>query len=103
LLHEARFADRLEDPLGAEAVDVAGVFRDVERHADVRLRAEVVDFVRLELVEQFHHLHRVGEITVMQEQPDAVHVRVTVKMIDPARVEGRGAADDTVDLVALVE
>jgi hypothetical protein len=101
LLDEAGLADGLEDADGAEADDVARVFRDVEGHAHVRLRAEVVYLVRLELVEKLHHLHRVGEVAVVKEELHAVDMRVAVKVVDAARVEGRGAADDPVHLVTL--
>ena len=67
------------------------------------LRAEVVDLVGLELVEQLHHLHRVGEVAVVQEEPHAVHVGIAVEVVDPAGVEGRGPPDDAVHLVALFE
>ena len=103
LLDQTRLPDRLEDPLGAEAVDVARVFWNVERDPDVRLRAQVVDLVRLELVEQLHHLDRVREVSVVEKQPHAIHVGVAVKMVDPARVEGRGAADDAVHFITLRE
>ena len=63
---EVDLADRLENPDGAEPDDVARVFRNVERDAHVRLRPEVVDFFGLERVEQFHHLHRVREIAVVE-------------------------------------
>ena len=67
------------------------------------LRAEVVDLVGLELVEQPHEAAGVGEVAVVQEELDAALVRVAVEVVDPVGVEGRGAADDAVDLVALVE
>jgi hypothetical protein len=40
---------------------------------------------------------------VVEEQPDVVLVDVAVERIDALRVERRGAADETVDLVPLVE
>src|SRR5262249_24447703 len=43
----ARLANRLEQSHRAEASDLAGVLRDVERDADVGLRAKVVDLVGL--------------------------------------------------------
>jgi len=87
--------------LRAQSYDVAGVLRHVERHAHMRLRPEVVDLVRLEVVEQLHHLHRVGEVAVVEKQLHAIDVRVLVKVVDATGVERRGAAHDAVDLVPL--
>ena len=101
--HEAGFADRFEDAHRAEADDIARVFGDIEGNAHVRLRTEVVDFFGLELVEEFHHLHGIGEVAVVEVEFDAVDVRVAVKVIDPAGVKSGSAANHTVDFVALGE
>ena len=39
----------------------------------------------------------------MQEKPNAIDVRIGVKMIDPRSVEGAGASDDAMDFVAFLE
>ena len=101
LVHEAGFADGLEDAEGAEAVDVAGVFGDIIRDADMGLGAKIVDLVGLEIVEEFHHLHGVGQVTVMQEKAGLVEMGVLIDVIDAGGIEGRGAANDAVDLVTL--
>ena len=96
-------ANRLEDADGPDAHDVARVFRDVERHAHVRLRTEIVDFVGLEVIEELHHLHGVGEVAIVEVELYTVHMRIAVEMVDTARVKGRGAADNAVNLVAFAE
>ena len=63
----------------------------------------MVNFVRLQLVEQLHQIHRIAQVAVVQEQPDAVDVRIGVKMIDARRVERARAPDDAVDFVAFFE
>jgi len=69
----------------------------------VGLRPEVVDLVGLDLLENAPEARPVGQVAVVQEQPRAGLVRVDVEVIDPVRVEGAGATDDAVDLVALLE
>ena len=96
-------ADRLEQPHRPRAGDVEGVLGDIEGDAHVALRAEVVDLIRLELVEQLDQRDGVGEVAVVGEQPHSLLVWVAVEMVDPVRVEARGAADDAVDLVALLQ
>ena len=97
----SRIASRSRDRAGAG--DVEGVLRDVERDPDVALRAQVVDLVGLEFVEELDQRHRVGEVAVVREQPNPLLVGVVVEVIDPVGVEARGAADDAVDLVPLLQ
>ena len=44
-----------------------------------------------------------AQVAVVQEEADAVDVRVLVKMIDARRVEGARATDDAVDFVTFLE
>ena len=76
---------------------------NVEADPDVALRAEMVDLVGLDIVQQVLQRGAVAEVAVVQEELHAVDVRVLVKMIDAVGVERTGAADDAVDLVALAE
>jgi len=64
------------------------------------LRGKVVDFVRSYLVDDSHKVGTVAEVAVVKEQLDAVHVRILVKMIYPARVERAGTPYDAVHLIA---
>ena len=65
--------------------------------------AEMVNFVRLQFVKQLHQIDRVAQVAVVQEQPDAVDMRIGVKMIDARRVERAGAPNDAVNFVAFLE
>ena len=65
------------------------------------LRAEVVDLVGLELVQQVLQRCAVAQVAVVEEHLHAVDVRVLVKMLDAVGVERARAPDDAVDLVAL--
>jgi hypothetical protein len=69
----------------------------------VALRPEVVDLVWLEPVEEAGQSDRVGEIAVVREEPDPLLVGVPVEVIDAIGIEARGAPNDPVDLVALLE
>ena len=79
------------------------VLGDLERDPDVALGAEVVDLVGLQLVDQLRQRHRLGEVAVVHEQAHAPLVGVAVEVVDPLRVEARGAADDPVHLVPAPE
>ena len=69
----------------------------------MRLRAEVVDFVGLDLLDDPDQVGRVGEVAVMQNELAVVDMRVLVEMVDPVGVEQGRAAFDAVDGVAFLE
>ncbi len=100
---EPQLADRLQQPAGAEARHLAGVLGHVEGDADVALGPQVVDLVGPELLEQEVERGAVVQVAVVEEEAAVRLVRVLVDVVDAAGVEGGGAADDAVDLVALGE
>ena len=53
----------------------------------MRLRPQIVDFIRLQLIEQLHHLHGVCQIAVMQNEPRIINMRILVDVVDAPRVE----------------
>ena len=44
--------------------------------------AEMVNFVRLQIVKKLHQINRVAQVSVMQKQSHAVDVGIGVKMIN---------------------
>ncbi len=100
---DSGFANRFQNANRAQAGDVGGVLGDVEADPHMALRGEVVNFVRLQLVNQFHQVDRVAQVAVVQKHPHAVDVRIGIKMIDARGVKGAGAPDDAVNFVALFE
>jgi hypothetical protein len=65
------------------------------------LRAKIIDFIRLQLVEELHESDGISQVPVMQEQVYPIHVRILIEMINPRGVKGAGSSDDSVDFVAL--
>ena len=100
---DAGLAHGFKDARGAETGDVARVFRDVEAHAHVALRAEMVDLVGFEVVDEFHEIHRVGEVAIVEKKAHAVDVGALIEVVNACGVEGARAADDAMDFVAFVE
>lgn len=93
--------NRVQDARGAEARIVAGVFGHLETHLDMGLRAQMVDLVRPDVVNQVCKLLHAGEVSIMEEQPRVRVMEVLIEMVDAAGVERAGPADEAVDLVAL--
>ena len=102
LLH-AQDAHRFEDAEGPDAIGVCRVFGGVEADLDVAHRGEVVDLVGLHLLDDPDEVRGVGEIAVVQLEPDVGFVRILVQMVNPVRVEERGPALDPMHFVTLFE
>ncbi len=100
---QAGFADGFQQTDGAGAGDVGGVFGTIEAHANMALGGEIVNFLRLNLAEQPRQGAGIGQVAIMEEQPVFSQVRVGVNAVQPAGVEGAGAADQAVNLVAFGE
>ena len=62
------FANGVEQARGAERGDISGVGGNVETDAHVALRAQVINFIRYNAVEQFGRAGRVRKIREMHEE-----------------------------------
>ncbi len=90
LLFEAEDADRFEQAQRAERVGVGGVLGLLEGDLDVGLRAEVVDLVGLDLLDDVDERRGVGEVAVVEDEVRRGMVRVLVDMVDAGGVEEGG-------------
>src|SRR4029077_10916221 len=100
---QSGFADCFQNANRADASDVGSVLRNIEAHAHVALRAQMIDLVRLQFVKKLHKIHRVAEVAVMQKQSYIVYVWISVEMVNSGGVERAGASNDSVDFVALLK
>src|SRR5262249_8106473 len=102
-LAQTGFAYRFEQSERPQGSDLGGVFRDVETDAHVRLRAEVVDFIWLDVAQNLVERAGVVQIAVEQAHPSPRFMRVLVNVIDAFGVERARAADDAIYIVAFAE
>jgi hypothetical protein len=70
------FANSVQQPRRAQRRDVAGIFRNIEAHADVALRAQVVDFVRRNAIQQFGQAGGIRKVGEMKEETDIAVVPI---------------------------
>ena len=82
-------ADRFKQSKCAERIGIRGVFRGLETHLDVALCGEIVNFVRLNLLDDANEVRRIGEVAIMQEKANAGLMRVMIQMIDTIGVDQR--------------
>jgi hypothetical protein len=67
------------------------------------LRREVIDFVRLDALDDAREARRIRQVAVMQLQALVRVVYIALKVVDPVGVEQRRATLDAMHLVALVD
>lgn len=103
-LRGGRRADGIEEAESAGGDDVGGVIRDLEGDSDMGLSGEIVDLVRKEGIDPAAERGGVGEVGIVETHPGLVGVvGIDVEVIEAGGVEVGGAANEAMDLVALVE
>jgi hypothetical protein len=81
----------------------AGVLGRLETDGHVGLGAQVVDLVRLHLLEDAGQVGTVGQVAVMQHEALVLDVGILVDVIYPLGIQRRGPALDAMDFVTLFE
>ena len=69
------------------ASDVGGVLRFFERYRDMALGRQVVDLVRLYLLDDADQVGGVGQVAVVQHEALVGLVRVLVQVVDAVGIE----------------
>ncbi len=64
---------------------------------------QIVDFVRLDLLDDADEIGGVGEVAVVQDEIAVADVRILIEVVYAIRVERRRAALDPVNNVSLAE
>ena len=67
------------------------------------LGRQVIDFVRLDIVDQVAELPGVGQIPIMQKQPGSLFMGVHVQVVNAPGVEGAGPAHQAMHLITLAQ
>src|SRR5207247_2946730 len=94
---QSDFADCFQNANGPDASDIGSVLRNIEAHAHVALRAQMIDLVRLQFVKKLHKIHRVAEVPVMQQHSHNGYVWISVTMINSRGVNRAGEATHPVE------
>ena len=100
---QAKNADGLQEAQGAEGIAVGSVFRSFKRNLDMALGGQVVNFIRLDILDDADQVGGIGEIAVVHEEADMLFVEILEKMIHPGGIERRRPTLDAVDFVAFAE
>jgi nucleoside-diphosphate-sugar epimerase len=97
-------ADGFQDADHPQTGHVAGVLGQLETHPHVRLGCQVIDLIRLHVMDQLDQAACIGHVPIMQMEMDTVFViRIMVDMLNTCPVEAAGAPHQPVYLVILRE
>ena len=83
---DAGFPNRFDKPHGTCSRDVCRVFRAVETNAHMALRREIVDFIRLGLLDDMHQAARISHVSIVENEIAVSDVRILIQVIDPVGV-----------------
>ena len=97
-LGQAADADSLQHTQNAQCVHIAGVLGCVKGDLNVALCSQIVDLIGLDLAHQTDQAGGIGQVAVVQSD------RVLLdQMVDTSCVGDGSAADDAMDLIALLQ
>lgn len=78
-------------------------FRRLERDLDMTLCGQVVDLVRLHLLNDPNQVGGIGQVAIMENQASVRIMRALVQVINPVRIKKRGPPFDTMDFVPFLQ
>ena len=67
------------------------------------LRGQVVDLIRLHLLDDADQTAGIGHVAVVQDEMAILLVRILIEMIDAIGIKKRGTALDTMDLITFFQ
>ena len=68
-------------------IRIRGILRLLERHSDMALRREIIQFIRLHLLNDTGKARTIAQIAMMQHKLAVTIVRILIEMVDAARIE----------------
>ena len=103
LLFQTQNADRLKQTQRADSVGIRGVLGGFKADLHMALGGQIVDFVRLGLLNDADQVGRIRQIAVMQVKAGAFNMGIFVNIFDTAGVERRRAALNAMNFIALFQ
>ena len=67
------------------------------------LGTQIVNFIWVQVVEELHHLHRIGEIPVVEKELYAVYMWVLIEVVNTICVESGSSSNDAMHFIAFSE
>ena len=87
LFLQSENANGLQYPQGPQCIRIGRIFRLFKGHRHMRLRRQIVDLIRLNLLYGAHKAGRIRQVTIVQNQPPIIDMRILIKMIDTVRIQ----------------
>ena len=80
-------ADCLQKSERPDGVGIGGIFRRLETYLDMALGGEVVDFIRLGLLNDPDQVCGIRHVPIVEHEALVLFVGVLIEMLDPARIK----------------
>ncbi len=103
LFHQAQNTDGLQDAQGTKGIGIGGVLRGFEGDLNMTLGSQIVDLIRLHLLDDPDQVGGIGKIAIMENKTAAMIVGILIEMIDAVGVERRSTTFQAVGLVSLAQ
>src|ERR1051325_4650461 len=100
---DAGLANGFQQAHGAGGVRIGRILGVVEADADMALGGQVIDFGRLQAVQQADERAAPGQVAIVQKEAGAFDLRIGINVVEPAAVERADAADQAMNLIAFGE
>ena len=97
-LGQAADTNGFQHTQNAQSVHIAGILRSIKRNLNMALCSQIVDLIGLDLAHQTDQTGGIGQVAIVQG--DSV---LLDQVVDTSGVGNGSAADDAVNLVALLQ
>ncbi len=96
-------ADGFEHTQHAQGVRIGRVFRFFKAHRNMGLRSEVINFIRLGLLDDADEAGAICHVAMVQKKTHAFFMAILIQVVDAVGIEQRGAPLQAMHDVAFVE
>lgn len=103
LAFQAQQPNCFQNAQSAHGVPIGGILWRLEAYRHMALRTQVVDFIRLHLLDDAGEAGGVRQVAVVEYEALVVYVGVLIDMIHPLGAEREGASFDAADFIALFQ
>ena len=100
LFFQTKDTNGFQNTQRADTVGIGGVFGLLKTHRNVALGGQVVDFVRLHLLDDTDQAGGIGQIPMMQNELAIRFMGILIQVVNPVGIEKRRAALDAMDFIA---
>lgn len=100
---ESQHPHGFKDAQGTQSITIGRIFRSLKTHGYMALSAQIINFIRLHLLNNSNQVCAICEIAIMKGQSLILLMRILIKMINAAGVETTGTPLDAMHGISLLQ